>query len=1184
MSEDRQRRLLGTRFQAWELLSTPLVFVDKSFNILHFNQSFRNILQCRDAVFPARELQEVFPGFLHAWFELGGMGDQTGILLSSQWEPSCSKYYDLHVSQISQESEHIEGYAVICTEVTERVLAHHKDKDLSGQYQTFLNLTQSSVVIHAAGIIRYCNDITASMFEFESVDEMIGLSVWPFVEEGSREVTMQRIREMIINNKPAGVIEVQFVKKNGVAFEVEVFSFPVLHEGEVAVKTFITDISHRKRTERQIIAVKEQYLNLVENITDIIFQTDNDANFTFLNRVWESYTGFQIDDTIGKSCFEFLNHPQNTSLFYTKVRRLLEYGIKEFQYDLLLSVKNGEPRFVQVSLKPLVDQKGLITGINGIMRDIHARKLADIEVRKIQKTLKHHQHTLASLTKEESMINGDFHGALKSISRVAAHTLDVSNVNIWKFSSDFSTLTCVINYDRQSDAYSSLQEFHINQFPAYFKLLINERFIISDDVQNDDRVIEFRDIYFIPQHVISMMDVAISNGDQLWGIMCFENRHSWHKWTLEDQSFARSLTDFVSLAFKSSQLNTAESALREKEYHYTNLVEQAQDAIMIIDADDNFLEVNDAACRISGYAKEELLAMQVGQILPKGRIEFYRKPNNDTVENKYLFGEQTIIRKDGTERTVEISARVFSDGRLQGIVRDVTERKLQDKALRESEARLDLALKGAEMGIWDFYIRENKMVHNKRWAEMLGYYFEDTVVTEEYWDKFIHPDDRDKAYANFDEHIKGKRPIYESEIRMLASDGQWRWILDKGRVVEWDAEGKPLRASGIHQDITAIKTYQQQILNQAGFMQQLVNAIPNLIYVKNAKNEFITVNNALAGFLGTTAEDLLQYPHGQQRNYSAVLNQLTACDSEVFLKKDIIITHEEEIPDVQTGRLIWLKSIKVPLIDHQGVLSEVLSVSMDVTALKQKENEISLLNDGLEIKVLERTNELEIANKELETFNYSVSHDLRTPLRSIDIFAYLLDKYNKETLDPEALENIRQIRSSVVKMSTLIDNLLIFSKMGRSDKRMDIVPVQKLVEEVLSELNKHADLSHYTILVRDLPVLTGDYDMLRQALMNLVSNAIKYTQTRKRPIIEFFSTSDEQAHTVAVRDNGVGFSAELKDKLFQAFRRLHSEEQFDGTGVGLAIVERIIKRHNGRVWAESEEGQGSTFYFSIPRG
>jgi light-regulated signal transduction histidine kinase (bacteriophytochrome) len=366
-------------------------------------------------------------------------------------------------------------------------------------------------------------------------------------------------------------------------------------------------------------------------------------------------------------------------------------------------------------------------------------------------------------------------------------------------------------------------------------------------------------------------------------------------------------------------------------------------------------------------------------------------------------------------------------------------------------------------------------------------------------------------------------------------------------------------------------------------MQQLVNAIPNLLYVKNARNEFITVNNAFAAFLGTTADDLLQYPHGQQQSYSAVLNKITARDSEVFFKKDIIFSEEEEIFDVHSGKLIWLKTIKVPLMDHQGVFSEILSVSMDVSALKLKENEVTHLNDQLEIKVAERTNALEIANKELETFNYSVSHDLRTPLRSIDIFAYFLDKQYHDTLDADGRENIRQIRSSVVKMSNLIDNLLIFSKMGRSDKRMDPVPTKALIEEVLGELNKHADLSHYTILMRELPVLTGDYAMLRQAMMNLISNAVKYSKTRKRPVLEFFSEQDEQNHTIGIRDNGVGFSPELKNKLFQAFRRLHSDEQFDGTGVGLAIVERIIKRHNGMVWAESTEGIGTTFYFSIPR-
>ena len=1184
MADQIYTRQIPAKYQALEYLHLPIALTDKSFNLLHFNSAFATLMSSDHFVFPPRDLSEIFVDFSGAKDAVLQLTDDNSLVtISSLKLLKTNISYDLHVSRIDTKLDHLEGYTITCVPLSEPGKMEQKRAELSEHHLRFLEFTNTGVVIHRNGIIVYSNKRAAEMAGIDEDDTLSGKEIWQFVSKDFKQIVAARVTELMEQKHAVKPLEEKFIRTDGTLMDVEVFAFPVTYEGSFAIKTIFTDISDRKKAEQLLIESRKQYYTLVENLTDVVFQTDTDAKFIYLNSSWEKLTGFTIAETIGRSCFEFLHHPHNTDIFYQKVRKLLINGLQDFQYELLLNIKSGQTKFAEVSLKPIYDEYNQIIGINGIIRDIHSKKIADIELKKIQKKIKHHQKVLVALTREGSIINGDLDPALKHIASVASETLGISRIIIRAFTEDQLQLISKVEYDNLSGQFVKGSGFTYDQAPFYFKTLLQDLIIISDDSVTDHRLEEFRDIYIAPEQVISSMHIVYGNRERAWGVLTVESRFVYHKWTLEDQSFVRSIADFISLAFESSLLKKTQLELLESENLYRSLVEQATDAIIMIDKNDRFIEVNNKMCELTGYTREELLLMTFDQLIKgkflKQNIAHYVKPGKI---NRF-FGERIYINKKGEERIAEISANVFPDGRIHGIARDITDRKKQEQALKDSEARLELALKGADLGTWDFYIPENKMVHNKRWAEMLGYYFENTVVTQQFWEKFLHPDDRDNAYNAFQEHVKGKTPFYEATIRMLASNGEWKWILDKGKVVEWDKAGNPVRASGIHQDITALKIYQQQLFNQKKFLQEIVNAIPNLVYVKNINEEFVTVNNALAEFLGTSSEELLRYKRNKDQDYSEALQKLFEKDFDVFIGKKQIITDEQEITNVATGKTYWLQSIKLPLMDDEGNFSEILSVSMNVTEIKNKEHELSLLNDGLEQKVMERTSMLESANKELETFNYSVSHDLRTPLRSIDIFAYFLEKNHKQLLDKDGLENISQIRQSIVKMSALIDNLLIFSKIGRWDKKQDKINTKELVEEVIQELGEHEQIEQYKFVIGELPVIPGDYKMFRQAFMNLISNAIKFSKVRKKPQIEFFGWEDERSVTIGIKDNGVGFSMEFKDKLFKALKRLHSDEQFDGSGIGLAIVERIIKRHKGSIWADSTEQKGTTFFFSIPK-
>jgi light-regulated signal transduction histidine kinase (bacteriophytochrome) len=250
----------------------------------------------------------------------------------------------------------------------------------------------------------------------------------------------------------------------------------------------------------------------------------------------------------------------------------------------------------------------------------------------------------------------------------------------------------------------------------------------------------------------------------------------------------------------------------------------------------------------------------------------------------------------------------------------------------------------------------------------------------------------------------------------------------------------------------------------------------------------------------------------------------------------------------------------------------------DITERKRAAQEIAALNESLR----HRSEQLETVNRELEAFSYSVSHDLRAPLRHIHGFGDLLTRHAATVLDEKGKRYLATITSSATSMGRLIDDLLVFSRMGRSQLQKTAVPLGPLVADVRVGLEMETKDRRIDFRIGELPTIEGDPTMLRVVFMNLLQNAIKYTGTREAARIEVEATETNGEHVISVRDNGVGFDMEYVHKLFGVFQRLHSDEEFEGTGIGLANVRRVVQRHGGRTWAEGKLDAGATFYVTFP--
>jgi PAS domain S-box-containing protein len=293
-------------------------------------------------------------------------------------------------------------------------------------------------------------------------------------------------------------------------------------------------------------------------------------------------------------------------------------------------------------------------------------------------------------------------------------------------------------------------------------------------------------------------------------------------------------------------------------------------------------------------------------------------------------------------------------------------------------------------------------------------------------------------------------------------------------------------------------------------------------------------------------------------------------------------THIYETARIRkNGTPVDLSLAVSPIRDGQGNIVGVSSISRDISERKRAEQQILRLNAELEHRVQTRTAELTAANQELEAFTYSVAHDLRAPLRHIDAFTRILQEDYAGSFPPDAAQLLDTIRRGSENMSRLVNDLLSLAHVGRQEMKSERISLNSIVDEVIGELARETQGREIDWQIARLPVIEGDPGLLKQVFANLLSNAVKYTRPRVRAVIEIGLQKAGGKWAIFVRDNGVGFDMKYAIKLFGVFQRLHRPDEFEGTGVGLAIVERVVKRHGGRIWAESGKNQGATFYFTL---
>jgi len=638
-----------------------------------------------------------------------------------------------------------------------------------------------------------------------------------------------------------------------------------------------------------------------------------------------------------------------------------------------------------------------------------------------------------------------------------------------------------------------------------------------------------------------------------------------------------------------------EDALKESEERFRAAFEQAGVGMALHSRDPRtprWLRVNQKLCDIVGYTREELLELNLVDLTAPDERQVAIDYNERFLRGEVMnySREKRYLRKDGQFIWVNValSAVHGPDGRpsqIITVIHDITVARESEMKIRIATERLQRALDGSNLALFDGDLSTREVYLSEAWAAMLGEEPKPTIDTFENLITRVHPEETERIKNQFYDVLKGRTSAYDAVHRVMSRTGEWKWIHSRAKVVERAENGRALRLAGVNADITervrseqALRTSEQQL---RAITANLPGAVFQFRISAAGEYSFSYLSEGILDLSEIRLEDAM-------RDHTLLFaliepEYLPAVCASIEHARTTLETWSCEWPiRTRSGRTKWIRGRAiVARRDDGAVLGD--GILTDVTVEKQAEQEIARLNQSLEQRVRERTRQLEATNKELEAFSYSVSHDLRAPLRGIDGFSQLLLKKYVDHLDATGSDYLLRIRRASLRMGELIDDLLLLARLSRSQIKIEPLDVSRLARSILAVLQEHEPERMVVTEVQDGIELSADSHLLKIVLENLLGNAWKFTAKQQPATIRIGTHVQDGELVIFVKDNGAGFDMKFANKLFGAFQRLHSATEFEGTGIGLATVQRILNRHGGRIWADAAVDKGATFYFTLPR-
>lgn len=651
----------------------------------------------------------------------------------------------------------------------------------------------------------------------------------------------------------------------------------------------------------------------------------------------------------------------------------------------------------------------------------------------------------------------------------------------------------------------------------------------------------------------------------------------------------------------------AEQALRESEERacwssrfLDSVIENLPAMIFVKDAADlRYVRVNRVAVELTGISRADFLAKTDAALYPAAEADFFALKDREIVTGGQMIDipeEPIHSHRHGLRLLHTQKVPIFDEaGQVKyilGISEDITQRKAAEReihqlnetleqrvqerttALATTEGKFRSLVEQSLVGI--YIIQGDRFVYtNPKMSEILGRTVEELAacpITD-----FVIEEDRAMTAENVRRRLTGAAREVRYQLRMTHKNGTIVHAEAHGTRSDFDSTPTII---GTMLDITERKKAEARLVSERNLLRALIDHLPGYIFVKDTACRYLLSNKAHTQLLGATAEaDLVGktvfdfFPEEKARRFDA--------DDKRLLNNGEPVLDREELFE-GGDRPGWRSTTKVLSRDAQGGIVSIVGIQHDITERRRAEEEIRLLNTDLEKRVQERTSELEFVNKELESFSYSVSHDLRAPLRHIQGYVEMLEEAAGTQLCDKAKRYLKTIRDSSVDMGHLIDDLLEFSRMGRVALAETSIQMETLARKTIQSMELSLQDRKVEWKIAGLPQVLGDPAALKQVMTNLIGNAVKYTRKRDAAEIEIGCSGEEDGRLVLyVKDNGAGFDMRYSHKLFGVFQRLHRAEEFEGTGIGLATVQRVIGRHGGRAWAHGAVNQGATIFFTL---
>ena len=902
---------------------------------------------------------------------------------------------------------------------------------------------------------------------------------------------------------------------------------------------------------------KEQHLKLLEsvitNATDSILITEAEPfdepgpRILYVNEAFTKMTGYTAADVIGKTP-RILQGPKSDR---AELKRLSE-AIRKWESCEISTInykKNGEEFWINCTLTPVANEKGWYTHWIAIERDVTVRKNEELQNKLIA--------DISSIFSEPLKLYETLDRALRFISNFG----DFCFAEAWLTSSDQNILKKISSHAATENS----------------RLFLEETISVDTSIDGDGftgAVAKTREITIwgdlANQKLLRRRDAAVKYGlktilglpllynNELVGVLAFGLDHE----LVENNKYLsifKKLGDYLGPEIKRKQL----------ELELNQMFNFAPDLIIIIGLDGCFNRVNPAASQLLGYTQQELCAEPyVNFIHPEDREKSANEIASLLETNVTYYFENRYMTKSGKIKWLAWNGiYVAEDNSIYAVAKDITDKKELENLFKKTNEL-------ARIGGWEVDLQNNTILWSDITREILEVapdYIPDVQTRIDFYKK---GSDRNKIAEYLDQAINTGKS-WDDEFQIVTAKGNERWVRNIGEA-EF-VNGNCVRIFGSFQDIDKRKKAELKLIENENYLRTILDNEPECVKVLNSEGELVSMNPA--GLTMIEADNEQQVVGQRMTNlvnkeYQIGFSQLSA---SVF--KGNPGTFEFEITGLK-GSQRWLETHAVPLKDTTGKIVNLLGVTRDITERKANESKLILLNENLN----EQKAELVTSNKELEQFAYVASHDLQEPLRMVTSFLTLLEKRYIGVLDEKGLSYINFAVDGAKRMRQIILDILEFSRINTNDDgNYESVDLKEIIDEISLLQSKLIKEKKAKIIFEERSDVYSVRHYLMQLFQNIISNALKYSKEDIPLQIIIKSEEFDDFYQIAITDNGIGIEQEYFEKIFIIFQRLHGKEKYDGNGMGLAIVKKIVDKLNGKIWVESQVDVGSTFYINIPK-